>query len=62
MKKFNFLKIVEILLAVLTAGKAIHDEFKGPDIKLNRDGEGDGEGLPPNENTDPQNPNYPPKK
>lgn len=61
MKKFNILKIVEILIAVLTAGKAIHEEFKPNKNALSREG-GDGEGLDPIDNTDPQNPSYPPKK
>lgn len=55
MKKFNFLKIVKIVLAVLTAGKVIHDEV------VSNKKEGD-KIEPPIDNTDPQNPNYPPKK
>jgi len=57
MKKFNFLNIIKIVLAVLSAGKTIHDEIKSTKREgLNDDLE------PPVDNTDPQNPNYPPKK
>lgn len=54
MKKINFLKILEILIAVLTAGKTIHDEFKPEKKSIDL--------TEPSDNTDPQNPTYPPKK
>lgn len=58
MKKVNILKIIKIVLAVFTAGKAIHDEIKSPNKlsgpPLKNDDSSD--------NTDPQNPNHPPKK
>lgn len=55
MKKLNFLKIVKIAIALLTAGKAIHDEIKTKKTGV--------QGLTdPVDNTDPQNPSYPPKK
>lgn len=57
MKKFNLLKIIKIVLAVLSAGKTIHDEIKSTKK------EGLDNGLePPVDNTDPQNPNVPPRK
>ncbi len=58
MKNLNIFKIIKIVLAVLTAGKAIHDEVK-PVKKLSS---GASEDLGESDNTDPQNPNYPPKK
>lgn len=57
MKKFNVFKIIKIVLAVLTAGKAIHDEVKA--TKKEGDPISD---LDPIDNTDPQNPNVPPRK
>jgi hypothetical protein len=57
MKKFNILKIIKIVLAVLTAGKAIHDEVKSTKKDIDPS-----TGLDRIDNTDPQNPNYPPKK
>lgn len=57
MKKFNILKIIKIVLAVLTAGKAIHDEVKS----TKKDGLPEN-GVDPIDNTDPQNPNVPPRK
>lgn len=61
MKKFNIFKIIKIVLAVLTAGKAIHDEVKSTKKTLSKQGDPES-GLDPIDNTDPQNPNYPPKK
>lgn len=57
MKKLNLLKIIKIVIAVLTAGKTIHDEVKS----IKKDGLNDGL-EPPSDNTDPQNPNVPPRK
>lgn len=57
MKKLNLLKIIKIVIAVLTAGKTIHDE-----VKSSKKGIGDVDDPDPNENTDPQNPNVPPRK
>lgn len=56
MKKFNILKIVKIVLAVLTAAKVVHEEVTIKKGVLPENG------LDPIDNTDPQNPNYPPKK
>ena len=61
MNKFNILKIIKIVLAVLTAGKAIHDEVKTNKKPLNKKIDSEN-GLDPMDNTDPQNPNYPPNK
>lgn len=58
MKKINILKIIKIVIAVLTASKTIRDEVKASKTALKPESEGN----VPIDNTDPQNPVYPPKK
>lgn len=57
MKKINLLKIIKIVIAVLTAGKTIHDEVKS----VKKEG-GPVDEIDPGDNTDPQNPTVPPRK